>query len=231
MIGVLTVALVPIAATRHRRTSRPPARRRSSVRRRASHRLARSASPTPAGGGVRVHTGRRGHDPCPDRGPRRDRHRDHGRRRHDHRCRTDGHGFRDGVPGWNGAAGDVDPQPPGRARHRQLRHRAGRRGWRDRRVRERRVRPRSSMSRARSPRPLPPRAGRFEPVAPTRLLDTRAEGGAPLAPGGQTTVALPSGVGADATAGRGERDERRRADRRVLQRLPSGRRPRRTPRS
>ena len=43
-------------------------------------------------------------------------------------------------------------------------------------------------------------AGRFEPVSPTRLLDTRAQGGAALAPGGQITVALPSAVSADATA-------------------------------
>ena len=66
------------------------------------------------------------------------------------------------------------------------------------------------------------RAGRFEPVAPTRLLDTRAEGGAPLAPGGQTTVALPSGVSADATAVAVNVTSVGGADRRVLQRLPSG---------
>ena len=43
-------------------------------------------------------------------------------------------------------------------------------------------------------------AGRFVPVAPSRLLDTRAAGGAALAPGDRITVPLPSGVGADATA-------------------------------
>ena len=43
-------------------------------------------------------------------------------------------------------------------------------------------------------------AGRFVPVTPSRLLDTRAAGGAALAPGGQITVPLPSGVAADATA-------------------------------
>jgi hypothetical protein len=43
-------------------------------------------------------------------------------------------------------------------------------------------------------------AGRFVSVTPTRLLDTRALGGAPLAPGDSLTVALPSGVDRDATA-------------------------------
>ncbi|MGH9133107.1 MAG: SGNH/GDSL hydrolase family protein [Ilumatobacteraceae bacterium] len=46
------------------------------------------------------------------------------------------------------------------------------------------------------------RAGRFTPVAPARLRDTRSPGEAPggLAPGGRVTVALPPGVAADATA-------------------------------
>jgi hypothetical protein len=43
-------------------------------------------------------------------------------------------------------------------------------------------------------------AGRFESVTPTRLLDTRALGGAPLAPGDNLTIALPAGVDRDATA-------------------------------
>jgi hypothetical protein len=43
-------------------------------------------------------------------------------------------------------------------------------------------------------------SGRFVPVAPTRLLDTRAPGAGPLAPGGRVTVPLPSGVDAQATA-------------------------------
>ena len=43
-------------------------------------------------------------------------------------------------------------------------------------------------------------AGRFVPVAPTRLLDTRAAGAGALAPGNAVTVPLPSGVDADATA-------------------------------
>ncbi|HWL43940.1 MAG TPA: hypothetical protein VNQ73_13450 [Ilumatobacter sp.] len=43
------------------------------------------------------------------------------------------------------------------------------------------------------------RAGRFMPVNPQRLIDTRT-GGGPLAPGGELTVALPAGVAADATA-------------------------------
>jgi hypothetical protein len=43
-------------------------------------------------------------------------------------------------------------------------------------------------------------AGRFESVTPTRLLDTRALGGAPLAPGDSLTVVLPAGVDHDATA-------------------------------
>ena len=51
------------------------------------------------------------------------------------------HRVRDGVSGWDAATGDVDPQPPGRARHGQLRHRAGQREWRDRRLRERGDRP------------------------------------------------------------------------------------------
>jgi hypothetical protein len=43
-------------------------------------------------------------------------------------------------------------------------------------------------------------AGRFQPVTPTRLLDTRASGGSALVPGGRVTAALPPGVSADATA-------------------------------
>jgi hypothetical protein len=43
-------------------------------------------------------------------------------------------------------------------------------------------------------------AGRFVAVTPFRLLDTRAAGGAALAPGGRITVLLPSGVAPDATA-------------------------------
>ena len=43
------------------------------------------------------------------------------------------------------------------------------------------------------------RAGRFQPVIPARLLDTRTSSG-PLAPRGEITVALPAGVPADATA-------------------------------
>lgn len=41
-------------------------------------------------------------------------------------------------------------------------------------------------------------AGRFQPLAPDRLLDTRT--GDPLEPGGAVTVALPEGVPSDATA-------------------------------
>ncbi len=43
-------------------------------------------------------------------------------------------------------------------------------------------------------------AGRFVPVEPTRLFDTRAAGNGPLVPGGDLTIALPAGVSADATA-------------------------------
>ena len=43
------------------------------------------------------------------------------------------------------------------------------------------------------------RAGRFVPVAPTRLLDTRTGGGA-LTPGGRVTIPLPTGIASDATA-------------------------------
>lgn len=43
------------------------------------------------------------------------------------------------------------------------------------------------------------RAGRFQPLTPARLLDTRQSSG-PLPPRGEVTVPLPSGVPADATA-------------------------------
>ena len=43
-------------------------------------------------------------------------------------------------------------------------------------------------------------AGRFMPVVPSRLLDTRAGGGVPLAPSGRVNILLPAGVDADATA-------------------------------
>ena len=44
-------------------------------------------------------------------------------------------------------------------------------------------------------------AGRFVPMAPARLLDTRTDGtGQPVAPGGSVTIPLPGGVAADAGA-------------------------------
>ncbi len=55
--------------------------------------------------------------------------------------RTAGTGFVTVYPAGHGAAGDVDPQPRRRERHRQLWHRAGRRGRRARRLRERPDRP------------------------------------------------------------------------------------------
>ena len=202
--------LVPIAATRAVARRGRAARRPSSGRRRATHRSVRSVSPTPGQAAcgctpvdaatIRVQIA----------GPRRDRQRDHGGRRHDHRDADGGHRLRDGLPGGDGC---------------------------DRRRRSSTSRPGSDTANSGivpvsaggaidvyanvatdlivdvtgtfTEATTAASAGRFVPVAPTRLLDTRATGGGPLAPGGTVTVPLPTGVDRRRDRRRRERHERR----------------------